>query len=297
MGAEKATWRETFHVMRPVCVFLAAMGVVALAMAVKGWHAVSLMLAIVLLLIGALLAIQVHRAVLALRRRSAMLREASAQAEEHYVDVLRRIIRFVEAREPYTDGRSRRIGRLAEQLARRMELPEPTCRMMKLAGELHDIGLIAVPESILNRPLRWGVSEFREVKKHASISHEVLRPLRMLDPVLGAIRHHHERMNGTGYPSGASGRKIPLEARILAVADAYDAMTHDRPHRAAMSPLAAMRELQRCTPSGYDPDCVRALADVIHLPLLEEARPALGQPDPGHAQAAAEPAGAETVAG
>jgi HD-GYP domain-containing protein (c-di-GMP phosphodiesterase class II) len=92
----------------------------------------------------------------------------------------------------------------------------------------------------------------------------------MLAGVLPAIRAHHERLNGTGYPAGLAGDEIPLGARILAVADAYEAMTHDRPHRPAVSPLIAMRELRRCCPSGFDPQCVEALAHVLNVPALEE---------------------------
>ena len=142
--------------------------------------------------------------------------------------------------------------------------------MMNLAGRLHDIGLLAVPESILEQ--RAGISEgdFRSIKRHPSIAWEVLNPLKSLAEILPAIRHHHERMNGTGYPSGLSGEEVPLAARILAVADSYDAMTHDRPHRSAVTSLSAVMELRRCTPDGYDARCVEALAEVLHLPVPEK---------------------------
>ena len=115
------------------------------------------------------------------------------------------------------------------------------------------------------------VAEFRTIQKHSEVSYEILKPLESLREVLPAIRYHHERMNGTGYPAGIREEEIPLGARILAVADAYDAMTHDRPHRSAMTPLAAMKELDRCTPHGYDRTCVDALAGMMHLPLLTAA--------------------------
>ena len=142
--------------------------------------------------------------------------------------------------------------------------------MLELAGQLHDIGLLAVPETIIQSYARFGVEEFRSVQKHSEASYEVLKPLEMLADVLPAVRYHHERLNGTGYPAGLKEGQVPLGARILAVADSYDAMTHDRPHRAAMSPLVAMRELQRCCPSGYDPECVEALAEIMNIPALEE---------------------------
>jgi len=141
--------------------------------------------------------------------------------------------------------------------------------LMNLAGRLHDIGMLAVPQSIVAQRSTLGAEAFRSIKEHPSISWEALKPLELLEEVLPAIRHHHERMNGTGYPSGLSGEEIPLTARILAVADAYDAMTHDRPHRGAVTPLSAVHELRRCAPEGYAPRCVEALADVLHLPALE----------------------------
>ena len=270
MSNDGKVWSETFHVLRPVCVFLTAMAVVAIAMATKGWRVATVLLAVMLVLIGGLLVLQVHRAVMHLRRRSMLLREAALEAERHYVDVLRRIIRFVEARDKYGCGRSERVGGLAEQISRHLRLEDHKCSLMGLAGQLHDIGLIAVPEAILNRTERWGTSEFQSVQKHPEVSFDVLKPLDSLADVLPAIRHHHERMNGTGYPSGLAGQEIPLEARIIAVAEAFEAMTHDRPHRPGVTPLAAMRELRRCTPAGYDPVCVEALCQVIHLPVLQE---------------------------
>ncbi|MFP3937416.1 MAG: HD-GYP domain-containing protein, partial [Phycisphaerae bacterium] len=180
-----------------------------------------------------------------------------------------------------------RIGYLSEQIARRMGMDSGLCERMNAAGRLHDIGLLAVPESILNKRSRLGTDEFRTVQKHAEVSCEVLKPLTTLQDVLPAVRTHHERMNGTGYPDGLTGEEIPSVGRVLAVADAYDAMTHDRPWRPAMTPLQAMRELIRCSPAGYDPDCIRALGEVVNMPALQQAFEASG--DVAEAQTAAEP--------
>ena len=135
--------------------------------------------------------------------------------------------------------------------------------LLERAGRLHDVGLLAIPAGTLSER-RWISAEsFRCVQEHCRIGYEILRPLCSLGDALGAVRHHHERMNGTGYPDGLAGEGIPLGARVLAVADTYDAMTHDRPHRAAVSPSAALAELRRCAPAGYDPQCVEALAEVV----------------------------------
>jgi HD-GYP domain-containing protein (c-di-GMP phosphodiesterase class II) len=146
--------------------------------------------------------------------------------------------------------------------------------LLSLAAQVHDIGLLAVPEEILNRPSRLGNDEFRTIRKHPEMSFRILQPLTFMTEVLPAVRYHHERMNGTGYPHGLAGQEIPLSARILAVADAYDAMTHDRPHRPALAAIEALRELRRCTPAGYDERCVAALEAIMHLARLEEAHAA-----------------------
>jgi HD-GYP domain-containing protein (c-di-GMP phosphodiesterase class II) len=240
-------------------------------MALVGWQLPSAAMALAIAGIAAVLVLQVRRAVRHLKSQSHVAREAAAEAERHYVEVLRKIVTVVEGRDKYSSGHSSNVGDLAGRIARQMHLPEPQCARLVLAGQLHDIGLLAVPSEVIASRSRFGVEESRSIQQHSHVSYEVLRPLEMLSEVLPAIRSHHERMNGTGYPAGLAGRAIPLGGRILAVADTYDAMTHDRPHRQATSPLKAMRELRRCCPGGYDPDCVEALAHVLNIPAMEEA--------------------------
>ncbi len=213
-------------------------------------------------LAGGLAGIQTRRLINQLHHHSKRLSKAACKAEQHYVAVLRRIVKLVEARDKYCCGHSNRVGELASKIARRMGLDTEMCSMMKLAGQLHDIGMLVVPTNVITERSRIGVDEFRTVKSHSQIGYEVLRPLKSLDPILPAIRFHHERMNGTGYPKGLTGEDIPLTGRILAVADAFDAMSNDRPHRPGMSTRDAIGELHRCSPAGYDPYCVAALAGV-----------------------------------
>ncbi|MCE5277355.1 MAG: HD domain-containing protein [Planctomycetaceae bacterium] len=180
---------------------------------------------------------------------------------------------FVEARDQYWSGHSERVAKLTEHLARRMGLDEAMCRKLHMAGRLHDIGMIAMPEDLIKRNALLGVDDYRRLMPHSQISYDVLKPMTLLTDVLGAVKHHHERMNGTGYPDGLAGAEIPLSARILAAADAYDAMTHDRPQRRAMTAGGAIAELRRCSPAGYDRAVVDALADIINVTMLEN-RPA-----------------------
>jgi len=262
---------EAREVVRPVSLFVVAIGVLAGGMAALGFSVLGMAAGGLVAAVAALLVFEVRKAVAALGQESRRARLGAAEAERHYVQVLRRIISYVEARDKYWRGHSENVGRLARRIARQMGLPKQTCSLLELAGQLHDIGLLAVPESVVKGFSRFGVEEYQSVQKHSEASYEVLRPLEMLAEVLPAIRHHHERINGTGYPAGLKGEQIPLAGRILAVADAYDAMTHDRPHRGAMTPLAAMRELRRCSPSGFDSRCVEALGEVMNMPALEEA--------------------------
>ena len=268
---DKNVLRETYQAIRPIGVSVLAITIIACVMIGQGWQHFSLLLAGVILLLTGIIIAQVHRSVSNLRRQHSDIQHAATVAQTHYVSVLQRIIRFAETRDKHSKGSSERVGRLAEAMATQMGLDDEKVRLMNLAGQLRDIGMLAISENLTGRRMALGGRDFRAMQKHADISYEMLKPLDSLKDILPAIRHHHERMNGTGYPNGLAGDKLPLEARILAVADSYDAMTHDRPHRQAISPLEAMHELQRCTPAGYDPACVEALSAVVNLPSLEAA--------------------------
>ncbi len=271
MSVQDSNQRALSHSLRQVGLSVVAMAVVSIGMAAKGWHAASVALGGMCMLMALLVLLQVWRALHELHSRAVGLDRIATDAEKHYLAVLRRVMRVWETREKYGQGRGERIGKLAEQIARRLQLPESKCRLMNLAGQLHDIGLLAVPEEVLMKTSSLTVQEFGLVKKHSEISYEVLRPLASISPILPAVRYHHERMNGTGYPSGLMGEAIPYDARVLAVVDAYDAMTHDRPHRPALTPLQAMDELRRCSPEGYDKDIVELLCDIMHYDSLKKA--------------------------
>lgn len=262
---------EARQVVRPVCLSMVAMAIVASVMAFEGWSRQSLIPAVGMLIIAGLLIYQVYWAFSQLRGQSNQVSQSASEAERHYADVLWRIVRYVEGRDAHREGHSDRVSELTYEMAVYMKLPKADCEQLRIAGRLHDVGMLAVSDKVLNQRGRMGVDGFRTVQKHPEVGYELLRPLTFLTKALPAIRYHHERMNGTGYPMGLSEMEIPLAARILAVADAYDAMTHDRPYRTAMTPMAAMQELKRCSPAGYDPDCIAALAELKHLTHLEKA--------------------------
>ncbi len=260
---------EAYAMARFVALSVIAVGIASYALGRVGFAASPVILVSLMVGIGIALVIRVQRAVSRLRRQSKLARRSATRAEKHYIEVLRRIIKVVESRDRYWGGHSHNVGRLSGMISHQLGLSDSWCEQMVLAGELHDIGRLAVPESVLLNHSRFGVEDFRCVQTHSAVSHDVLKPLDMLADILPAIRSHHEKPNGTGYPDGLRGDDIPLGAHILAVADAYDAMTHDRPHRHAMSPVMAMRELRRCAPAGFSPACVEALVTVLNISDLE----------------------------
>jgi HD-GYP domain-containing protein (c-di-GMP phosphodiesterase class II) len=263
---------EAREVARSAAIYAIAIALGVYALATTNVAVIKAVMAGValIILIGATL--QIRRAIKHLHHRSASVQQSAIRAEYHYFKVLHRMLAMVENRHPYSVGRSRRISRLARQIARRMKLPGQQCRLVSLAGRVHDIGLMSVPEPILYKRGRLAGSEFRIVQKHPELSCRILQPLSFLAGALSAVRYHHERMNGTGYPCELQGDQIPMEARILAVADSYDAMTHDRPYRPAMTPLAAINELRRCAPAGYDPTCVAVLEEMLNASALRAAQ-------------------------
>ncbi len=259
------------EIIRSVGISALAIALAVYAMVLQERNLAVAMLGGTILLIAVSTMLQVSRAVRQLHRQHQTARRAAMRAERHYFKVLRRIVAAVERREPYTRGRSRRIAFLARRIAETMGLNRTQCRLLGLVAQIHDIGLLAVPDRILNKPGRLGREEFRSVRKHPETSYRILEPLTFLGEVLPAVRYHHERMNGSGYPFGQQQDEIPLIARILAVADAFDAMTHDRPHRPALPPVEALNELRRCSPAGYDPECVAALEKVLNARHLRAA--------------------------
>lgn len=150
----------------------------------------------------------------------------------------------LEAKDPYTRGHSERVGGASRTLAQALGLPAPDAETIGQAGLLHDIGKIGVPEAVLRKPGQLDVEEWAHMRKHPIIGAQIVAPFEFFAAGAVAIRHHHERYDGTGYPDGLGGETIPLGARIVAVVDVFDALTSDRPYRAAL-PLGEALALVR----------------------------------------------------
>ncbi|MDX1631085.1 MAG: response regulator [Thermoanaerobaculia bacterium] len=183
---------------------------------------------------------------------------------EEYQGVILSLASALEAKDPYTRGHSERVGFLAARISRELGLPEDRSEEMLVAGLLHDIGKIGVPEDLLNKAGPLTEEEFLAVMAHPILGEEICRPLRSARSALPVIRHHHERYDGSGYPDHLTGDEIPLGARILGVADAYDALTSARSYRRSLECQEAVDLLRRETERGrWDPEIFDALVEVV----------------------------------
>jgi HD-GYP domain-containing protein (c-di-GMP phosphodiesterase class II) len=169
----------------------------------------------------------------------------------------------VDAKDPYTHGHSRRVAEYAVMASQAMGFNSKFITMMKIAGQLHDFGKIGVREHILTKEGRLNESEKKAMMEHPVIAAHILGRFKSFSEIVPGIRHHHEHYDGNGYPSGLKGEQIPLVGRILSVADAYDAMTTNRPYRGKMDSAAAVDELQRFSGSQFDPEIVKVFVSAL----------------------------------
>src|SRR5262249_2813349 len=165
------------------------------------------------------------------------------------------VAKAVDARDTYTGSHSERVAELAARIALRLGLDAEQVELTRLAGSLHDLGKLAIPEEILQKAGELTDSERLVLERHPQIGFRMLDSLGV-DPVAEIVLHHHERWDGAGYPNGLRGEQIPLEARIIFVADAYDAMTSDRKYSPRQTREAGLSELQRCAGAQFDPTIV-----------------------------------------
>ena len=177
--------------------------------------------------------------------------------------VVEALVNAMEAKSPYLRGHSHRVAALAASLATELRLPDEEIEAIRLAGTLHDVGKIGVREAILDKPGRLTPDEFAHVKEHVAVGLHILAPLPHLALIMEFIAHHHERIDGSGYPAGLSGDAITLGGRILAAADALDALTSPRAYRDALSLDAAIAKLQSLGTRGICPTVLPALLRLV----------------------------------
>ena len=180
------------------------------------------------------------------------LQEEVAKNKELFFGTARALASAIDAKDPYTRGHSDRVNRYSKILARAHGLPEPEIHLIDIASLLHDVGKIGVDDAILNKPGKLTPEEFELMKKHTTIGETIMKPIAQMKPMLPGLKSHHERWAGGGYPEGLKGENIPQMARIIAVADSFDAMTTDRPYQKAMTFEAAWKRLNELKGTGFD---------------------------------------------
>jgi putative nucleotidyltransferase with HDIG domain len=215
------------------------------------------------------------------------VREQAHRIEELSLERLQALVHFLEEKDTYLRGHSVRVTKYAVGIARRLGLSQDTMDVISLGAELHDIGKIGVSEAVLHKPGKLTEAEYKHIMEHPSIGARILAPLMRDTPIaLAIVRNHHERLDGKGFPDGLTADAIPLEVRVVTVADSFDAMTSLRPYRPALSFETAVKELEDWKGRQFDPAVVDALvaefpnaaslpvatseARSLHLPAMAE---------------------------
>jgi HD-GYP domain-containing protein (c-di-GMP phosphodiesterase class II) len=195
-------------------------------------------------------------ALIATQRANARL---YADLKDLLFGVIRSLTSAIDAKDPYTSGHSERVARIAVRLGEQLGLPASQRGDLYLMGLLHDVGKIGIRDEVLLKPGKLTPEEYRQIQQHVRIGVHILTDLKKLHHLLPGVKHHHECLDGSGYPAGLSGESIPLAARILAVADAFDAMSSSRPYRRRLAPAQIDEIFRKGAGTQWDPQVVEAL--------------------------------------
>jgi len=185
------------------------------------------------------------------------------KTHKYFYRAMQSLVRILESKDVYTRGHSDRVTDYAGKIAVELNFSEDDLELLKDAARLHDIGKLTIPNSILNKEGRLTEEEWDVIKKHPAVGADILKPVVFDKQMLSVVRYHHERNDGTGYPDQLKGKDIDLFTAVISVADAYDAMTSDRPYRKALTKEQALIELEECKGSQFSPQAVEALQRVL----------------------------------
>jgi len=195
--------------------------------------------------------------------RTAEVQRERLKLERLSIATLEALVNALEAKDPYMRGHSARVADLSATVAHELGIPEEDVEHVRVAGRLHDLGKIGTRESVLNKQGTLTPEEFEHVKQHVIIGSQILAPLSHLGDIIPAVRHHHERWDGTGYPDGLRGEEIPIGARIIGAAEVFDALSTSRAYQEKMSPEKAVQRAADLSGTVLDPNVFEALASVV----------------------------------
>lgn len=196
--------------------------------------------------------------------RTRELAQKNEEVQRLFISAIESIVLTLQAKDEYTEDHSRRVSAHATAIAARLSLPEEEIENIRLAALLHDIGKVGTKESILNKPGELTAEEGEHIRSHPLIAVSILEPITPLKDIITYIKHVHEAYDGSGYPDGLAGEEIPLGARIITVADVFDAMTSPRPYRPAFHPQEVLRHLEEQAGKQFDPLAVEAFLEVYN---------------------------------
>ena len=191
-----------------------------------------------------------------------------AQIGRSYLETVNVLANTIEGRDAYTHGHSRRVAQYSAELGRALGFDAREIERLELSAILHDVGKIGVPEAVLNKPDRLTAAEMAVMRTHPERGAEILASIRAMRDIVPGVLHHHERFDGQGYPNRLKGENIPLIARIILVADTFDAMTSSRPYRAALPVQVAIDEIRRCTATQFDPRLAEVFIDLAERAII-----------------------------
>jgi HD-GYP domain-containing protein (c-di-GMP phosphodiesterase class II) len=206
---------------------------------------------------------EVNRVAEAMNGAARSVLASQAALEGAYLQFVETMAEALDARDPYTAGHSLRVGSYSHALALAMGLSEEEAETIRIAAQLHDIGKIGIPDAVLQKPGRLTPEEYGLIKLHPQIGRKILEKVGRFDRLLSVVELHHENHDGTGYPYGLTGDNVPVAARIVHVADSFDAMTTTRSYRRALSVLAASLELEKNAGGQFDPVATRTFLRLI----------------------------------
>jgi hypothetical protein len=213
----------------------------------------------------------------AFNRAAAAIGEARERLTHAYREFTQSLSNAIDARDIYTAGHSRRVSAYAVAIAEEMKLPADEIKVIREGALLHDVGKIGISDSVLQKPGNLTPQEFELIRRHPLIGRRIIERVEGLSPYLGVVELHHENHDGSGYPWQLTGSEIPREARVVHVADAYDAMTSDRPYRKGMTSEQALSILQANAGTQFDPEVVKAFVRLDGARIQAIKRPADGE--------------------